>query len=169
MMFSYFFFIWQIIKVLHALRSRSHKTGLKNIYIVSRIFPYEVKFTKPTFFVLAVVVIPSILLSFTIFIILVSSNKSTGLCPCFIFVLDNQINRCETYHYQYHFFTCQNSQNSMNLNFASRRKNNLYSETKNQKEDWTISTIFFFIFYEENNDDYMVIKWNYCASISTVN
>lgn len=49
------------------------------------------------------------------------------------------------------------------------RENNLYSETKNQKQDWTLSTIFFFLFYEENNDDYMVIKWNYCASISTVN
>lgn len=115
MMFSYFFFIWQSIKVLHALISRSYKTGLKNIYIVSRIFPYEFKFTKPTFFVLVVVVILSIFLSFTIFIILVSSNKSTGLCPCFVFVLDNQINRYETYHhYQYHSLACQNSQNSMN-------------------------------------------------------
>lgn len=55
------------------------------------------------------------------------------------------------------------------LNFASMWENNLYSETKNQKEDLTLSTIFFFIFYEENNDDYMVIKWNCCASNSTVN
>lgn len=55
------------------------------------------------------------------------------------------------------------------LNFASMWENNLYSETKNQKEDLTLSTIFFYIFYEENNDDYMVIKWNCCASNSSVN
>lgn len=150
MMFSYFFFIWQSIKVLHALISRSYKTGLKNIYIVSRIFPYEFKFTKPTFFVLAVVVILSIFLSFTIFIILVSSNKSTGLCPCFVFVLDNQINRCETYHhYQYHFWIAKTAKTAWIKFCLQAKKQSLFRDKKSKRGLNFIHYFFFFILWRK--------------------
>lgn len=150
MMFSYFFFIWQSIKVLHALISRSYKTGLKNIYIVSRIFPYEFKFTKPTFFVLVVVVILSIFLSFTIFIILVSSNKSTGLCPCFVFVFDNQINRCETYHhYQYHFWIAKTAKTAWIKFCLHVRKQSLFRDKKSKRGFNFIHYFFFHILWRK--------------------